>query len=60
MNRERRIAGRRIRRRRRIVARLDATISALDVKITPWQRVMLLAALDGEQPHLMRGRRYGG
>ncbi|WP_295103117.1 hypothetical protein [uncultured Microbacterium sp.] len=59
MNPERRRAGRRIRRDRRIAARFDAMCANLGIEPMPWQRDLALAALRGEIPTTSRARRAG-
>lgn len=61
MRRERRIEGRRIRRRRRIAARLDDTARRVDLYLMPWQRDVAVAWIDGDRSmrNSSRGRRFG-
>lgn len=59
MRRERRIEGRRIRRRRRIAARLDETARRMGLYLLPWQRDVAVAWIDGERPAVVRARRAG-
>lgn len=59
MNRERRIAGRRIRRRRRIGVRLDRMAERMGLDLIPWQRDLAIAALDGATLTLVGGRKSG-
>lgn len=59
MDRERRLAGRRVRRRRRIAARLDAFAEAAGVPLLPWQREWAVSILDGDMVVLVGGRRGG-
>lgn len=46
MNRARRIAGRGIRRRRRLGRVVDAFAAAAHITLTPWQRGLTIALLD--------------
>ncbi|MCC2031813.1 hypothetical protein [Microbacterium allomyrinae] len=57
MNREKRIAGRRVRRRRRIRVRLIAYAAAAGIALMPWQIEVTVRLLDGEYLQLTMGRR---
>lgn len=59
MLRDRRIAGRRIRRRRRIAARIDALTAADGFYLLSWQREALVSWIDGDRPVYPTGRRAG-
>ena len=59
MTRARRIAGRTVRRRRRIGARLDLAMAGTGIVLLPWQRDLAIRLLDGEQLTLLRGRKAG-
>lgn len=59
MIRARRIEGRRIRRRRRIGARVDAIAADIGVTLMPWQREATIRLMDGETAYIVGGRQAG-
>lgn len=59
MIRAKRIAGRTIRRRRRLAARIDALAAASGVELLVWQRNVLVGLLDGAPQPRVRAREGG-
>ena len=59
MNRERRLRGRAVRKRRRIAARLDLIAARFGVSLIPWQREVAVSILCGNPTYVSRGRAAG-